>query len=773
MVRLAIEKSKRKTKRKSLIISMSQTYKIQIKGRVQGVGFRPFVYNLAKKHGIKGSVSNNEDGVIIYCKCSKEEANLFLEQILKNQPPVAVITSHSIEKVSNLNFDDFLIASSEKNTQLNLPLTPDFAICNACKTEIHSTENRRYAYAFTTCVHCGPRYAITQDFPFERDSTSLCPFEMCDTCQDEYTNPADRRFHSQTNSCKSCGIKLELVSNSAEIISTDQQHCISQAVEYIKNGNILAVKNTNGFLLCCDASNPEAIDRLRKRKQRPKKPFAVMYPDLESVQKAFKCSESEAEALQSGVAPIVILKNTKSTSIAVKAIAPHLQQTGVMLPSSALLELLMTEMKLPLVATSGNIHGSPILSDQEEAQGKLKDVADYFLHHDLDINFPQDDSVLRYSNKNKIILRRSRGLAPNYINAKTKTDSTVLAMGADLKSTFTFVPNAQTYVSQYFGNLGNYDVLHRYKATISQYIKMFEAYPQTILLDKHSAYQSTVLGHELALKWKVEVKQIQHHKAHFASVLGEHELFSAKEKILGVVWDGTGLGDDNHIWGGEFFSYQNHTMERLSHIEYFDWLANDKMAKEPRIALFCLLNNSQENEYKHKFSNTEWSVYKTMLQSNTLKTSSIGRLFDAVASALDITDYNTYEAEASMRLENCADSYTGSDYIDFLREEDFNEIPSQYLVNTIISAYKSGIKRARIAGSFVFTLAKSILKMAKKHSFETIACSGGVFQNALLVSMLQDMTNKEGINLKLNCKLSPNDENLSFGQLMYNQNIKN
>ncbi|NBC57344.1 MAG: carbamoyltransferase HypF [Bacteroidetes bacterium] len=752
---------------------MSQTYKIQIKGQVQGVGFRPFVYNLAKKIDLKGSVFNNEDGVIIYCESTEEKAENFLNQILNNHPDIAVITSHNMVKTSGLGFDDFSIVPSEKSTQLNLPLTPDFAICNSCKKEIHSTENRRYYYAFTTCVNCGPRYAITRNYPFERANTSLVAFKMCDVCVDEYTNPADRRFHSQTNSCKSCGVKLKLVSNSTEIISTDQKHSITQAVDFIKNGNILAIKNTSGYLLCSDASNPQAIENLRKRKQRPQKPFAVMYPDFEAVQNDFNCSDSEKEALQSGVAPIVILKNSKKTSIAVEAIAPNLQQTGVMLPSSALLELLMAEMKLPIVATSGNIHGSPILSIQDEAQEKLANVADYFLHHNLDINFPQDDSVLRFSDKKKIILRRSRGLAPNYINTKTKTDTTVLAMGADLKSTITFVPNSQTYVSQYFGNLENYEVLQRYKTTISQYVKMFEAYPQTILVDKHSVYQSTILGHELATEWKSTVQEIQHHKAHFASVLGEHELFLSNEKILGVVWDGTGLGDDNQIWGGEFFTYQNHTINRLTHIEYFDWLVNDKMAKEPRIALFCLLNNKHRNDYKHKFSNTEWSIYTKMLQSNTLKTSSVGRLFDAVASALDITDKNTYEAEASMRLENCAGNYKGSDYIDFLDGKAYKKIPSHFLVNSIVKALKEGVEKERLACSFMFTLAKSIIKIANEKTFKTVACSGGVFQNEILTSLLFQLANKDGIDIKLNRKLSPNDENLSFGQLMYKQNIKN
>ena len=752
---------------------MSKTFKIQIKGRVQGVGFRPFVFNLAKEHQLNGSVSNNEEGVIIYCNTSEEKATQFLEQILLNKPEIAVITAHSTDEVPLIKFDDFSIVITKTSAQINLPLTPDFAICENCKAEISDSGNRRYNYAFTTCVHCGPRYAITQKFPFERAHTSLTEFDMCSTCLEEYTNPTNRRFHSQTNSCKSCGIQLQLVTNLGETIAINQLECIEKSAKRLIEGNILAIKNTNGYVLCCDASNPEAIKKLRKRKKRPNKPFAVLYPSMESIKKDFNVSNYEANALKSRVAPIVILQNTKHTRISVDTIAPKFRQTGVMLPSSALLELIIKKLGIPIVATSGNIHGSPIISNDNDAHKQLNEVADYFLHHNLDIQFPQDDSVVTFAESSQLILRRSRGLAPNYINTTINSKKPILAMGGHLKSTFTFVPNAQTYVSQYFGNLDNYEVLKRYQATIEDYVALFETKPKTILIDKHTQYQSSILGKELALEWNTDIQEIQHHKAHFASVLGENNLFASEEKILGIVWDGTGLGDDNHIWGGEFFTYQGNKIERLTHFEYYDWLANDKMAKEPRLALFSLLDSEHRSFIKDKFSETEWNIYSSMIKTNTLKTSSVGRLFDAVASALDLVDLNTFEAEAAMQLETCAKSYSKSYYIDFLYKKNYGKIPSNHIVQSIVKAYNEGFCKERLAYSFIYTLAKCILNVAKTNEIKTVACSGGVFQNSLLVFMLNQMTKKENINLKLNCKLSANDENISFGQLMYHQHIKN
>ena len=390
-----------------------KTFKIQVNGRVQGVGFRPFVFNLAKQNQLKGTVSNNENGVIIRITTSREKADEFLKTLLEKPPPVSIVRSYKFEEIAAESFNEFSIIPSENNATINIPLTPDFAICDSCKEEIKDPLNRRYNYPFTTCVNCGPRYAITTKFPFERMHTTLSGFEMCPRCEAEYKDPNNSRFHSQTNSCDDCGIQLSLVDADGTDVSSNQESILQTAARFISEGKIVALKNTNGYLLCCDASNIKAIQKLRSRKKRPNKPFAVLYNTIEDVEKDFQISSKEKQTLTSTIAPIVILENSATTGIATGAIAPGLHQTGVMLPSSSLLKLLMDLIKRPIICTSGNIHGSPIIADNTVAQQKLKKVADYFVHHNLQIQFPQDDSVVRLMNEQQILLRRSRGYVPN------------------------------------------------------------------------------------------------------------------------------------------------------------------------------------------------------------------------------------------------------------------------------------------------------------------------------------------------------------------------
>lgn len=753
---------------------MPETFKIIITGQVQGVGFRPLVYGLSKKHQLNGDVSNNELGVIIHLNASESDTQSFLKELLQNPPVSSIITSHLLELVETRSFENFSIIQSEKVQQINLPLTPDFAVCDDCKSEILDSQNRRYHYPFTTCVNCGPRYSITTKFSFEREHTSMSNFKMCKNCQTEYENPENRRFHSQTNSCQECGISLELVDRSGNSIICDEGSILKKVSHFLSEGHIIAIKNTNGYLLCCDASNSEAITRLRKNKNRPTKPFALLYPDLEMIRSDFKISDEEQKALTSSVAPIVILPFKDSIKqLKTDLIAPNLNHLGVMLPSSAILHLLMTIHKKPVIATSGNLHGSSIISKNKKAKKELKSVADYFLHHNLDVQFPQDDSVMKFSYENQIILRRSRGLAPNYIDYKSQTSERILAMGAHLKSTFAFIPNRQLYVSQYFGNLDSYDVFSRYKHTTDSYFELFKSQPNVILVDKHPQYQSTIFGNELASKLNIKCIKIQHHKAHFASVLGEHELFDSNEKILGVVWDGTGFGDDGMIWGGEFFTYANHQMSRLTNFQTFDWIAADKMSEEPRLSLLSLISEADRETIKSKFIESEWKVYMKLLQNNTLKTSSVGRLFDAMSSLLGLIDKTSFEGEAAMLLEKCAQDYEKQDYVDFLKDEIYDEIPSKSIIKKAIQLLKNGHSKEAVAASFIFTLAKIIIKVAKVNDFKIIACSGGVFQNITLLNHLQSLTENSKMKLKINRKLSSNDENISFGQIMYYLEIEN
>jgi hydrogenase maturation protein HypF len=753
---------------------MQRTFEIIISGQVQGVGFRPFVYGLAKQLQLKGSVSNNQDGVLIRINTYEEKAHEFLLAILSGAPEISFIQNHNVSEIAFSPYEDFQIVPSEKNHQINIPLTPDFAICESCKSEIRDVGNRRFGYAFTTCTNCGPRYSVTTMFPFERPNTTVSEFDMCLKCQTEYTNPEDRRFHSQTNSCSDCGIKLQLVDTDGREFNETQNNIIKKAAALIANGSILAIKNTNGYLLCCDANNKQAIQRLREKKRRPSKPFALLYPSIEKIKQDFEVSIPEEKALTSAIAPIVILNPKESISdLELESIAPRLHQLGIMLPSSSLLILLMDELKIPIIATSGNIHSSPIISKKEEAVEKLIGVADYFLHHDLEISFPQDDSVVRFGGEHQITLRRSRGLAPNYMGNTSMKNQKVLAMGAHLKSTFTFTPNSHTYVSPYFGNLDSYDVSERFQESITKYTALFETEPEVVLVDFHPQYQSNIIGSQLATNWNAKLVSIQHHKAHFASVLGEHNLFESEEKILGVVWDGTGFGEDNSIWGGEFFSYHKNEMERLTHFEYVDWIAADKMAKEPRLSLLSVLPETDRHIAKGKFSESEWKIYNKMLEKNSLKTSSVGRLFDAVASLLLNIDSTSYEGEAAMLLENEASNYQDESYINFLSGNAYQVIPTKTIIKGIHKAIEQGLPTAQIANSFIHTLSLVIINMANQNNYNYVVCSGGVFQNAILVKKLLEMAEKAHVELKFNRILSSNDENISLGQLWYHQHIKN
>lgn len=744
-----------------------QTFQINIQGLVQGVGFRPFIFNLAKNLNLKGQVFNDDKGVVILCNTSTEEIQIFTDKIKEQKPAISKILNLDWQEVSPQEFPDFQIIPSQKNQKLDLPLTPDWAICENCKKEIQDTKNRRFGYAFTTCVHCGPRYALTTHFPFDRNNTSLATFEMCSECQTEYDNPENRRFHSQTNSCKTCGIQLQLLDNQRNILESNQEKIIPKTADLIHQGKIVAIKNTSGYLLCVDARNLESIQKLREKKHRPKKPFALLYPNLELVEEHFELGSEEKKALISSVAPIVILKQKQAIpDLATNAIAPNLNQLGVMLPSSALLYLLMQKLKFPIIATSGNLHASPILADQDEAHYNLNKVADAFLHHNLKIQFSQDDSVIRFAGNNQIIIRRSRGLAPNYLGIGVESEKPILAMGADLKSSFAFLPKKHLYVSQYFGNLESYPVSERYRQTIVKYTELFETQPEVILVDEHPGYQSHQIGQELANKWEIPMIKIPHHQAHFASVLGEHNLWNIDKKVLGVVWDGMGFGDNDKIWGGEFFLYENKKITHSNHLAEYNWLSGDKMSRDTRLPLLSLTTEEFGKQIQSYFTKTDWQVYQQLKSKNKLKTTSVGRLFDAVAALLEISFENNFEGEAAMYLETLACEYQEQSLIDFLENEIYEQIPSQLLIQKIFEEKQKGTSRKKIAASFHFTLAKSILREAQKSQIKTVACSGGVFQNTILVNFLEKMLLSEGIILKLNRKLSPNDENIAFGQLM-------
>ncbi len=764
------------------------TFHIHITGQVQGVGFRPFVYVLASKFGLKGWVKNTIDGVHIVFNAEKAIADDFYSAVTENAPRLSIITNHQMVQIEDLCFAGFEIDHSEGEGKTNLLVTPDFAICPDCFAEMSDASNRRSAYPFITCTNCGPRFSIIRGLPYDRPLTTMESFDMCPDCLSEYTDPENRRYFSQTNSCPACPVNLTIkikneVGRFIAVDPSDQSGQIQKISAFLKEGRIIAIKGIGGFLLVCDASDPEVIRTLRLRKRRPSKAFAVMYPDMETVKNEFITPDAALDLMSGPVFPIVLLrpKPGEKTGICTELIAPGLGKTGVMVPYTPLFVLMMQAFGQPVIATSGNVSGSPIAYDNHQAEDLLGNIADVIVENDRDIVIPQDDSVVQFSDKRekKVILRRSRGLAPNYIDAALNfPDEQILAVGAELKSAFAHLFNRILYVSQYLGDQETYETKRVFEQNIRHCIQLFGSRPQKVIHDLHPGYLSTYFALEMSEKEGIPKFAIQHHEAHFAAVLGEHHLFDAREPVLGVIWDGVGYGADGQIWGGEFFGYQDGAIKRMYHIPNFDFILGDKMPREPRISALTICKNIPELQdvIRQKFSQTEWSVYQKLLDpSGNLKSSSMGRFFDAAASVILGIDRQTYEGEAAMLLEAAASAvYTvnESERTDYLAGWNFGgENLSAVILMRAHEEKLRGKEPGRIALNVHLTLVSLISRVAKKLGYRQLAFSGGVFQNALMVDLLIEELGNE-FSLYFHERLSPNDECIAFGQLMHHLHIR-
>ncbi len=751
-----------------------KSHLIHIKGVVQGVGFRPFIYKLAQKINLTGWVNNSTNGVFIHINADNTTANKFVDSISNSAPKLSKITSLHIKEVPFKKYAGFDIVHSSSEKETTLLLTPDFAMCSDCCDEINQVSDNRFQYPFTTCTNCGPRFSIIKSLPYDRETTTMDSFKMCFSCNNEYQNPLDRRYYSQTNSCPNCAIKLSLYEN-------DQFSENFKDLDYIikqwNEGKIIAIKGVGGYLLTCDATNSKAIQRLRKLKTRPTKPFALLYHDVYELAEDVEMDICEKLELENSKASIVLLniKKDRMTPLAIDDIAPNLNQIGVMLPYTPLYQILLSKLKKPIVATSGNLSNSTIIYEDKKAIDELSKIADLVLINNREIVIPQDDSVIRYSSIKfqKIVIRRSRGLAPTYINPQLNLPKkAILSTGAMLKSAFSLLHKENIYISQYIGNTDNFEAELNYKNTWSHFNKLLNPNLEVVLVDKHPNYFSSVFGKEIALQQNIPVVEIQHHKAHFYAVLGENNLLESKEKVLGVVWDGTGLGDDGNIWGGEFFMYHNNQVERIHHIDEFNFILGDKMPKEPRISALAISFGITDSKIiKDKFSETEWNIYQKLLQNNSnLKSTSVGRLFDAVASILLGVDKQSYEGEAAMRLENAAYTYFRANnitkYYSYFKEEKAPSNFTSFIINHVLSDIENGYEKEFIAAKFHITLAHYISIIAKEQEINKVAFSGGVFQNQWLIELILLFMNDD-FDLYFHKELSPNDECISFGQLMY------
>lgn len=757
-----------------------KTIHIHIKGRVQGVGFRPFVFRKAIRDHRRGYVLNTVDGVHIQINIPNiSDAESFIDFLRTNHPEQAEIEEINWEIVPYTDYSEFRIIQRKDTGRADLLFTPDFAVCPDCKNEIRDPADRRYRYAFTTCTHCGPRYSIIKTLPYDRENTSMKPYIICRKCSDEYNDPLNRRFYSQTNSCSDCAVKMTLYDASLQIIESNQQKLIDKVVTLLQEGKILAIKGIGGYLLMADATSPETIKELRKRKHRPTKPFALMYPDLEMIGGDVEFSVKDRVMWKSSECPIILCllnKNFKSR-IQPQLIAPGLRKIGIMLPYTPLFVLIMDEINRPVIATSGNISGSPVIYNEKDAFEHLSHIADYILVNDREIVVPQDDSVIQFTEGTgeKIILRRSRGYAPAFTGYKERIlpPKPVLGMGALLKSAFGMFHGNRFYLSQFLGNTDSLESQESYDHVLEHLMKVLDFSPEVIVTDLHPDYYTSRKGIELAELFHADLVQIQHHEAHAWSVLAENQLLE-NEKVLSIVWDGTGLGDDGQIWGGEFFTYRHGSLYRAGHPEYFPHLLGDKMTFEPRLAAFSLarMSGPAACEFiRGKFSKFEWNNFLRIYDKAGLKTSSMGRLFDGVSSMLGLSDLNTYEGESAMYLEAAAAKFLNSpDTIGFNEfypvtvDQDII-IHTSELIEKIIEDLKRGTDTGEIAARFHLTLVMWVKKAAEILGYREIAFSGGVFQNSLLVDLLRQ--HLEGpFKLHFQRELSPNDENIPFGQII-------
>ena len=746
-----------------------RTLRLNISGRVQGVGFRPFIYRLARSMGITGQVSNQGGGVQIMFNADDATASTFLNRVIEEAPAVACINEYDLKAVKPLAFQEFTIVPSEPGSNDKLLVSPDFATCDDCYRELFNPESRFYRYPFTGCTHCGSRYSITYAYPYDRADTVLKNFPLCRQCEEEYRDPENRRYHTQNHSCASCGFSLSLDGSNTP---QSAENATNQTAKWLAEGKIVAVKGVGGYLLVCDATNEQAVKELRLRKKRPRKPFALLYASLEQVKQDTQVTEQEEKALVQLSRPVVLLpvKDNPSSGLNPQSIAPNLHTLGVMLPSAPLLDLLSVQFGKPLVATSGNMSGSSIIYNDHEAFRHLP--ADHFLSHNREILVPQDDSVERYVNSERIMIRRSRGYAPSLTQPVPKgladINYGVVAMGGELKSSIAILANNQVYTSQYLGNLQSFSSCESYRKVLQHLLQLLSVDPTVVLVDAHPDYFSSQYGSELAEQEQRWLQAVPHHEAHFLSVLAENQLLNQTGKVLGVVWDGTGLGADRHAWGGEFFIYDNRQITRSAHYSYYPYLLGNKMAAEPRIAALVLA--SQHKTLAPFFSEQEWRTYRVLLNkftgntANGYYTTSVGRLFDAVSAVLGLCLYNTYEGEAAMVLEQAARAYQGGQQPSAIKTLPVGNLLSPYEITRAVIRQKEYLSVQEIAWQFHCTLVAAIQQQVKENAVHQVAFSGGVFQNALLVELIQRYVPGK---LYFHQDLPPNDECISYGQLVW------
>ena len=757
--------------------------KIHIRGIVQGVGFRPFVFNLAQRLQLSGYVLNSSAGVTIEAEGPQTSLDQFVDALNDGAPPLAQIEDVAVTVLGPAGYSGFVIRESLDEPGKLVPVSPDVSTCDDCMRDFRSASNRRHGYPFTNCTNCGPRYTITRKIPYDRPLTTMACFAMCERCLGEYENPADRRFHAQPNACPDCGPSLALVMTGdlSAPVAFDRSHeslgIIRDVRRMLREGRIVAIKGLGGFHLACDPGNDSAVRTLRERKKRSDKPFALMVPDVQSAAQFCIVSDAARAALESPRRPIVILPRRAESAISYE-LAPGNNTLGVMLPYTPLHYLLFgnsleSSPEFPaLVMTSGNLSEEPIVTGNREAAARLNRIADAFLFHNRDIHTRVDDSVVRIFENKERVLRRSRGYAPFPVVLEFPLNE-ILACGAELKSTFCLTKDHHAFLSQHIGDLENYETLVFFQQTLERMKELFRISPIAAAYDLHPMYLSTKLA--LALEG-VEKIGVQHHHAHVASCMAENGL---REKVIGVAFDGTGYGTDGKIWGGEFLIADYGGFERRAHFRYISLAGGDTAVREPwRLALSYLLDtfggrfDSLDLPLIRRIPARKLASVRAMIERNinTVSTSACGRLFDAVASLAGVRDEVNFEAQAAIELEMSALAGVDAAYPFEISGCAPAEIDVRPAIEAIVRDVLAGKPKEWIAAVFHNTVAAIVLEMCRRlRAAEGIrkAClTGGTFQNMYLVERAAAALRADGFEVFLHAKVPPNDGGIALGQAM-------
>ncbi len=751
---------------------------IHVSGVVQGVGFRPFVYGLATRLGLTGWVINTSAGVDIHIQGPPDHVDVFVDALVAEAPPLARIDALIVEEAAPDSFEGFEIRASEAVEGAFQPISPDMSICPDCLRELFDRRDRRYRYPFINCTNCGPRFTIIKDIPYDRPNTTMAVFPMCEDCAREYHDPADRRFHAQPVACPVCGPRVWLVTYDEVMgeqgpvpmpVKVFEDEAIRETLILLRLGRIVAIKGLGGFHLACDARNEEAVSELRRRKLRRDKPFALMMRDVAQVEQYCIVSEAERALLESRERPIVLLEKRRGGGIAAAA-APGQTTLGVMLPYTPLHYLLFDgDNPMPLIMTSGNLAEEPIATDNKEALERLADLADAFLLHDRDIHIRTDDSVMRVFRGAELPVRRSRGYAPYPVRLPFSLPP-LLAVGGELKNTFCVTRDQYAFLSHHIGDMENLETVRSFEQGVTHFETLFRISPQAIACDMHPNYMATRYAQQRAEREGLPLIRVQHHHAHVAAVMAENG-HPGDRPVIGVAFDGTGYGTDGAIWGGEFLIATYAAFERAAHLKYVPLPGGDAAARRTaRAGITHLLMAGLALE-PHlppvaALGAVELNIVRQQVERglNAPPTSSMGRLFDAVAAIIGVREEVNYEGQAAIELEALVEP----DEIGFYPFGTGEEIDASPAIRAVVLDFEDGVPQREIAARFhngvALMIRNTCLWLRDEYGLSEVALSGGVFQNVTLLGMALDLLHAEGFTALTHRLVPPNDGGLALGQ---------